>query len=251
MSIFSKALGGLKSLKDRFTTGIKRFTKDIAQRVKRDLSTAVDSIVNRKAPKGTKKNVEVSENGITVEIKTPNKEIKEDIRQSGNDALSKAEKRADDFTERTAQRLADETPNFKKLREEINNGETIDPRDFLHEYDIKDRKNLFSSEQWEKSKGYVWKKVQDYFQSETGNMWEKVYQRAKQIILQGRDHSLLHFGDLFDDYRTLRHEHGNDVDKYFQSELDDISDNIIKTINEEMWNDVTAKTKDILRKYKK
>ena len=82
MSIFSRALGGLKSLKDRISTGVTKFTKDIAQRVKRELSTAGDSIVNRKAPKGTTKKVEVSENGINVEIKTPNKEIREDISQS-------------------------------------------------------------------------------------------------------------------------------------------------------------------------
>lgn len=251
MSIFSRALGGLKSLKNRISSGVKKFTKDIAQRVKRELSTAVDSIVNRKAPKGTTKKVEVSENGINVEIKTPNKEIKDDIRQSGNDALNKAEKRADDFVERTAQKLADESPNFKELRRQINNGETIDPRDFLHDYDITDRKNLFTPDRWEKAKGYIWKKTQDYFQAETGNMWEKVYQRAKQVILQGREHTLLSFGDLFDDYRTLRHEYGREADKYFQSELDDISDNIIKTINEEIWNDVTSKTKDILNKYKK
>ena len=244
MSIFSRALGGLKSLKNRIATGVKKFTKDIAQRVKRELSTAVDSIVNRIAPKGTTKKVDVSENGINVEIKTPNKEIIDDIRQTGNDALTKAEKRADDFVERTAQKLADESPNFKELRRQINNGETIDPRDFLHDYDITDRKNLFTPDRWEKAKGYIWKKTQDYFQSETGNMWE-------QVILQGRNQSLLSFGDLFDDYRTLRHEYGRDVDKYFQSELDDISDKIIKTINEEIWNDVTSKTKDILNKYKK
>lgn len=247
MSIFSNVVSGFKSLKERFSTGIKKFTRGIAQQ----LSTAVDNIINRKAPKGTQKKVDVSENGITVEIKTPNKEIKDDIRQSGNDALNKAEKRADDFVDRTAKKLADESPNFAELRRQINNGETIDPRDFLHDYDINDRKNLLTSEQWEKAKGYIWKKTQDYFQSETGNMWEKVYQRAKQVILQGRDQSLLYFGDLFDDYRTLRHEYGRDTDKYFQAELDDISDNIIRTINEEIWNDVTSKTKDILNKYKK
>ena len=80
---------------------------EIFKKVQRDISdkisTAVTRITSKDAPKGTKSKVEIRGNQITVEIETPDKAIKDDIRESGKQAEKKVEWRLSEHAKELAE----------------------------------------------------------------------------------------------------------------------------------------------------
>lgn len=223
-------------------------TGEIFKKVQRDvtdkISTAVNRIVSsRDAPKGTKSKVELRGNQITVEIETPDKAIKDDIRESGKQAEKKVEWRLSEH----AKELAEQN-TLKSLHDAYVHGDFIDPKKFLKEYDVTDPKNLFSPEKFENARGYIWKAVAE--KMEQSNLWDNVYQRAKQLILEKRHMDFFSYDELADDYRTLRENYGSSTGEKFQEELDRIAENIIKQLNDEMSDRTTREVQDILNQYK-
>ena len=223
-------------------------TGEIFKKVQRDvtdkISTAVNRIVSsRDAPKGTKSKVELRGNQITVEIETPDKAIKDDIRESGKQAEKKVEWRLSEH----AKELAEEN-TLKSLHDAYVHGDFIDPKKFLKEYDITDPKNLFSPEKFENARGYIWKAVAE--KMEQSSLWDNVYQRAKQLILEKRHMDFFSYDELADDYRTLRENYGSSTGEKFQEELDRIAENIINQLNNEMSDRTTREVQDILNQYK-
>lgn len=218
----------------------KKVQKDVTNKI----STVVDRIVSSKdTPKGTKSKVELRGNQITVEIETPDKAIKKDIHESAEQAEKKVEWR---MTEH-AKELAEQN-TLKSLHEKYVHGEFIDPKKFLKEYDIKDPKNLFSPEKFENARGYIWKVVAE--KMEQTNLWDNVYQRAKQLILEKRQMNFFSYDELADDYMTLRENYGSRTGEMFQQELDRIAENIINQLHDELRDKTTREVQNIIDEYR-
>ena len=218
--------------------------KKVQREVSDKISTAVNRIVSSKdAPKGTKSKVELRGNQITVEIETPDKAIKDDIRESGKQAEKKVEWRLSEH----AKELAEQN-TLKSLHDAYVHGDFIDPKKFLKEYDVTDPKNLFSPEKFENARGYIWKAVAE--RMEQSSVWDNVYQRAKQLILEKRHMNFFTYDELADDYKTLRENYGSSTGEKFQEELDRIAENIIRQLNDEISDRTTREVQDILNQYK-
>lgn len=218
----------------------KKIQKDVSDKI----STAVNRIVSSKdAPKGTKSKVEIRGNQITVEIETPNKAIKDDIRESAKQAEKTVEWRMSEH----AKELAEQN-TLKSLHEKYVHGEFTDPKKFLKEYDIKDPKNLFSQEKFESARGYIWKVVAE--KMEQNSVWDNVYQRAKQLILEKRHMNFFSYDELADDYNTLRENYGSRTGEVFQQELDRIAENIINQLNDEIRDKTTREVQNIIDEYR-
>lgn len=226
---------------DKSVESFKKVQKEVKQKV----ATAVNRIVTSKdAPKGTKSKVDVRENQVIVEIETPNESIKDDIRESAKQAENKVEWRMSEH----AKELAEQN-NLKSLHDAYVHGELADPKKYLKEYDITDPKNLFSPEKFENARGYIWKAVAE--KMEQSSVWDNVYQRAKQLILEKRHMSFFNYNDLADDYKTLRANYGSHTGEKFQEHLDRIAENIINQLNSELRDRTTREVEDILNRYKK
>ena len=240
-----KAFGAIgNAVRKAVDKSVESFRK-VQKEVKQKVTTAVNRIVTSKdAPKGTKSKVDVKENQITVEIETPNDAIKDDVRESAKQAEKKVEWR---MTEK-AKELAEQN-TLKSLHEKYVHGEFTDPKKFLKEYDITDPKNLFSREKFENAKGYIWRVVAE--KMEQSRVWDNVYQRAKQLILEKRHMNFFNYNDLADDYKTLRENFGSHTGEKFQEHLDRIAENIINQLNNELRDKTTREVQDIINQYKK
>lgn len=225
---------------DKSVENFKKVQKEVKQKV----VTAVNRITTKDAPKGTKSKVEVKENQITVEIETPNESIRDDIRESAEQAEKKVEWRMSEH----AKELAEQN-TLKSLHDAYVHGEFADPRRYLKEYDITDPKNLFSREKFENAKGYIWRVVGE--KMEQSRIWDNVYQRAKQLILEKRHMNFFSYDELADDYKTLRENFGSRTGEKFQEELDRIAENIINQLNSELRDKTTKEVKNIIDQYKK
>lgn len=233
-----------KSVRKAIDKSVESFKK-VQKEVKQKVTTAVNRIATSKdAPKGTKSKVDVKENQVIVEIETPDTAIKDDIRESAEQAEKKVEWRMSEH----AKELAEEN-NLKSLHDAYVHGEFADPKKYLKEYDITDPKNLFSREKFENARGYIWKVVAE--KMEQNRLWDNVYQRAKQLILEKRHLNFFNYTDLADDYKTLRANYGSSTGEKFQEHLDRIAENIIKQLNSELRDRTTSEVQDILNQYKK
>ena len=223
-------------------------TGEIFKKVQKDVSNKISTVVNRivsskDAPKGTKSKVEIRGNQISVEIETPDNAIKKDIRESAEKAEKKVEWRMSEH----AKELAEQN-TLKSLHDKYVHGEFIDPKKFLKEYDITDPKNLFSREKFENARGYIWKVVAE--KMEQNNIWDNVYQRAKQLILEKRHMNFFSYDELADDYMTLRENYGSRTGEMFQQELDRIAENIINQLNDEIRDKTTREVQNIIDEYR-
>ena len=234
----------LGSIGKAFKKAIESFN-EVKKEVSNKILTAVNRIVESKdTPKGTKSKVEIRENQIKIEIETPDKAIKDDIRKSAEQAEKKVEWRMSEH----AKELAEQN-TLKSLHEKYVHGEFIDPKKFLKDYDITDPKNLFSQEKFESARGYIWKVVAE--KMEQNNIWDNVYQRAKQLILEKRHMNFFSYDELADDYKTLRENYGSHTGEKFQQELDRIAENIIDQLNSELRDKTTREVENIINQYKK
>ena len=239
-STFGAIGNAIRKAIDKSVESFRKVQKEVKQKV----TTAVNRITTKDAPKGTKSKVDVKENQITVEIETPNKAIKDDIRESAERAEKKVEWRMSEH----AKELAEQN-TLKSLHEKYVHGEFIDPKKFLKDYDITDPKNLFSREKFENARGYIWKVVAE--KMEQNRLWDNVYQRAKQLILEKRHMNFFSYDELADDYKTLRENYGSHTGEKFQQELDRIAENIIDQLNSELRDKTTREVENIINQYKK
>lgn len=233
-----------KAVRKAIDKSVESFKK-VQNEVKQKVTTAVNRIVTSKdAPKGTKSKVDVKENQVIVEIETPNDAIKSDIHESAKQAEKQVEWRMSEH----AKELAEQN-NLKSLHDAYVHGELADPKKYLKEYDIKDPKNLFSPEKFENAKGYIWRVVAE--KMEQSSIWDNVYQRAKQLILEKRNVSFFNYNDLADDYKTLRANYGSGTGEKFQEHLDRIAEKIINQINYELKDRTTREVQNALKQFDK
>ena len=233
----------LGSIGKAFKKAIESFN-EVKKEVSNKVLSAVNRIVESKdAPKGTKSKVEIRENQIKIEIETPDNAIRKDIHESAKKKKKKVEWRMSEH----AKELAEQN-TLKSLHEKYVHGEFIDPKQFLKEYDITDPKNLFSREKFENARGYIWKVVAE--KMEQNNIWDNVYQRAKQLILEKRHMNFFRYDELADDYMTLRENFGSHTGEKFQEELDRIAENIINQLNDEIRDKTSREVQNIIDEYK-
>ena len=233
-----------KAVRQAIDKSVESFKK-VQREVKQKVTTAVNRIATSKdAPKGTKSKVDVKENQVIVEIETPNDAIKSDIHESAKQAEKQVEWRMSEH----AKELAEQN-TLKTLHDAYIHGEFADPKKYLKEYDITDPKNLFSPEKFENARGYIWKVVAE--KMEQNRLWDNVYQRAKQLILEKRHLNFFNYDDLADDYKTLRENYGSSTGEKFQEHLDRIAENIINQLNSELRDRTTREVHDIINQYKK
>ena len=242
---FKTAFGAIgKAVRQAIDKSVESFKK-VQREVKQKVTTAVNRIATSKdAPKGTKSKVDVKENQVIVEIETPNAAIKSDIHESAKQAEKQVEWRMSEH----AKELAEQN-TLKTLHDAYIHGEFADPKKYLKEYDITDPKNLFSPEKFENARGYIWKVVAE--KMEQNRLWDNVYQRAKQLILEKRHLNFFNYDDLADDYKTLRENYGSSTGEKFQEHLDRIAENIINQLNSELRDRTTREVQDIINQYKK
>lgn len=220
--------------------GFKKVQKEISDKV----LTAVNRIVESKdTPKGTKSKVNFRDNQITIEIETPDNAIRKDIHESAEKTEKKVEWRMSEH----AKELAEQN-TLKSLHDAYVHGEFADPRRYLKEYDITDPKNLFSPEKFENAKGYIWRVVGE--KMEQSRIWDNVYQRAKQLILEKRHMNFFSYNELADDYKTLRENFGSHTGEKFQEVLDRIAENIINQLREELSDKTTREVQNIINEYR-
>ena len=234
------AFGSIGKAFKRAIEGFKEVQKEISNKV----INAVNKIVESKdTPKGTKSKVNIRDNQISIEIETPNDAIRKDIHESAEQAEKKVEWRMSEHAKELA-----EHNTLKSLHDAYIHGEFADPRRYLKEYDITDPKNLFSPEKFENAKGYIWRVVGE--KMEQTSMWDNVYQRAKQLILERRGMNFFTYDELANDYMTLRENFGSHTGEKFQQELDRIAENIINQLREELSDKTTREVQDIINQYK-
>jgi len=232
-----------KAVRKAIDKSVENFKK-VQKEVKQKVTTAVNRIASEGAPKGTKSKVDVKENQILVEIETPDEAIKDDVRESAK----QAEKKVEWHMSEHAKELAEQN-NLKSLHDAYVHGEFADPRKYLKEYDVTDPKNLFSPEKFENARGYIWRAVAE--KMEQSSVWDNVYQRAKQLILEKRHMNFFNYNDLANDYKTLRENYGSRTGEKFQEELDRIAENIINQLNSELRDKTTKEVQNIINQYKK
>ena len=106
----------------------------------------------------------------------------------------------------------------------------------------------FTNEVWESAKGYIWSIVSEWFQSH--NLASQVYERAKQIVIEQREMSLLNRSDVEMAYNNLYRGEGTSDNGYNQA-LEQIAHNIIRDIEADLDNHVNQRVKSILNRHKK
>ena len=106
----------------------------------------------------------------------------------------------------------------------------------------------FTDKTWEQAKNYIWNIVGDWFQSH--NLASQVYERARQIIVEQREVSLLNRGDVELAYNNLYHGRGTSDEGYNQA-LEQMAHNIIRNIEADLDNHVNQRVKSILNRHKK
>ena len=106
----------------------------------------------------------------------------------------------------------------------------------------------FTDKDWERAKGYIWSIVSDWFQSH--NLASQVYERARQIIVEQREVSLLNRGDVELAYNNLYRGQGTSDSGYNQA-LEQMAHNIIRDIEADLDNHVNQRVKSILNRHKK
>ena len=77
-----------------------------------------------------------------------------------------------------------------------------------------------------------------------------MYERAKQIVIEQRDMSLLNRGDVELAYNNLYRGQGTSDNGYNQA-LEQMAYNIIKNIEADLDNHVTQRVKNIINRHKK
>ena len=85
---------------------------------------------------------------------------------------------------------------------------------------------------------------------EQNNIWDNVYQRAKQLILEKRHMNFFRYDELADDYMTLRENFGSHTGEKFREELDRIAENIINQLNDEIRDKTSREVQNIIDEYK-
>ena len=261
MSIFSSIGKAWKAAEKKVIQVFRKEKKEQiekeARKLKPELKAAVDDEIRKHGLQGSTSEVNIRPEKGEIEIDTKQEHLAEQAVKAWTTTGMRVKQDVIDDARLLAQTLADESAgNIEWIKNKLG-GQNISliGEDWFNDLMSK-TKAKFSSKQipqftdktWEQAKGQIWSLVSDWFQSH--NLASQVYERAKQIVIEQREVSLLNRADVETAYNNLYRGQGTSDDGYNQA-LQQIAQNIIKDIEADLDNHVNQRVNSIINRYKK
>ena len=261
MSIFSSNCKAWKAAEKKVIQVFRKEKKEQiekeARTLKPELKAAVDDEIRKHGLQGATSEVNIRPERGEIEIDTHQEHLAEQAVKAWTTTGTRVKQDVIDDARLLAQTLADESGgNLEWIKNKLG-GQNISliGEDWFNDL-MNKTKTKFSSKQipqftdkdWERAKGYIWSIVSDWFQSH--NLASQVYERARQIIVEQREVSLLNRGDVELAYNNLYRGSGTSDDGYNQA-LEQMAHNIIRDIEADLDNHVNQRVKSILNRHKK
>lgn len=261
MSIFSSIGRAWKAAEKKVIQVFRKEKKEQiekeARKLKPELKAAVDDEIRKHGLQGSTSEVNIRPERGEIEIDTKQEHLAEQAVKAWTTTGTRVKQDVIDDARLLAQTLADESAgNIEWIKKKLG-GQNISliGEDWFNDLMSK-TKAKFSSKQipqftdktWEQAKGQIWNLVSDWFQSH--NLASQVYERAKQIVLQQREVSLLNRADVETAYNNLYRGQGTSDEGYNQA-LQQIAQNIIRDIEADLDNHVNQRVNSIINRYKK
>ena len=261
MSIFSSIGKAWKDVEKKVIQAFRKEKKEQiekeARTLKPELKAAVDDEIRKHGLQGATSEVNIRPERGEIEIDTHQEHLAEQAVKAWTTTGARVKQDVIDDARLLAETLADESGgNLEWIKNKLG-GQNISliGEDWFNDLMSK-TKAKFSSKQipqftdkdWERAKGYIWSIVSDWFQSH--NLASQVYERARQIIVEQREVSLLNRGDVELAYNNLYRGQGTSDSGYNQA-LEQMAHNIIKDIEADLDNHVNQRVKSILNRHKK
>lgn len=261
MSIFSSIGRAWKAAEKKVIQVFRKEKKEQiekeARKLKPELKAAVDDEIRKHGLQGGSSEVNIKPERGEIEIDTKQEHLAEQAVKAWTTTGTRVKQDVIDDARLLAQTLADESAgNLEWIKNKLG-GQNISliGEDWFNDLMSK-TKAKFSSKQipqftdktWEQAKGQIWNLVSDWFQSH--NLASQVYERAKQIVIEQREVSLLNRADVETAYNNLYRGEGTSDQGYNQA-LQQIAQNIIKDIEADLDNHVNQRVNSIINRYKK
>lgn len=261
MSIFSSIGRAWKAAEKKVIQVFRKEKKEQiekeARKLKPELKAAVDDEIRKHGLQGSTSEVNIRPEKGEIEIDTKQEHLAEQAVKAWTSTGMRVKQDVIDDARLLAQTLADESAgNIEWIKKKLG-GQNISliGEDWFNDL-LSKTKAKFSSKQipqftdktWEQAKGQIWNLVSDWFQSH--NLASQVYERAKQIVIEQREVSLLNRADVETAYNNLYRGQGTSDEGYNQA-LQQIAQNIIRDIEADLDNNVNRRVDSIIKRYKK
>ena len=261
MSIFSSIGKGWKAAKKMVIQAFRKEKKEQiekeARTLKPELKAAVDDEIRKHGLQGGSSEVNIKPEKGEIEIDTKQQHLAEQAVKAWTTTGMRVKQDIIDDARLLAKTLADESGgNLEWIKNKLG-GQNIDliGEDWFNDLMSKTKAKFapkqipqFTDKTWEQAKGYIWNIVGDWFQSH--NLASQVYERAKQIVIEQREVSLLNRADVETAYNNLYRGQGTSDEGYNQA-LQQIAQNIIRDIEADLDNHVNQRVNSIINRYKK
>lgn len=261
MSIFSSISKGWKAAKKMVIQAFRKEKKEQiekeARKLKPELKAAVDDEIRKHGLQGAASEVNIRPEKGEIEIDTHQEHLAEQAVKAWTTTGMRVKQDIIDDARLLAKTLADESGgNLEWIKKKLG-GHNISliGEDWFNDLLNKTKAKFapkqipqFTDKTWERAKNYIWSLVSEWFQSH--NLASQVYERARQLVIEQRDVSLLNRGDVETAYNNLYRGEGTSDQGYNQA-LQQIAQNIIKEIQGDLDNHVTERVKSILNRHKK
>ena len=262
MSIFSSIGKAWKAAEKKVIQVFKKEKKEQIEKearvLKPELKAGIDDEIRKHGLQGATSEVTINTGKGEIEIDTHQRHLADEAVKAWVSTGTKVKQDIIDESRFLAETLADESGgNIEWIKNKLGGQGTINlvGEDWFNDL-VNKTKSKFSSKQipqftnetWEKARGYIWSIVSDWFQSH--NLASQVYERAKQIVIEQRDVSLLNRGDVELAYNNLYRGQGTSDNGYNQA-LEQIAHNIIRDIEADLDNHVNQRVNSIINRYKK
>lgn len=255
MSIFSSFGKALKSVFHAFRKETREQIEKEARSLKPELKAGIDDEIRKHGLQGGSSEVNIRPEEGEIEIKTNQEHLAEQAVKAWTTTGTRVKQDVIDDARLLAQTLADESGgNLEWIKSKLG-GQNISliGEDWFDDLMSKTKSKFssnqipqFTNEVWESAKGYIWSIVSEWFQSH--NLASQVYERAKQIVIEQREMSLLNRSDVEMAYNNLYRGEGTSDNGYNQA-LEQIAHNIIRDIEADLDNHVTQRVKDIINRH--
>ena len=261
MSIFSSIGKAWKAAEKKVIQVFRKEKKEQiekeARTLKPELKAGIDDEIRKHGLQGATSEVNIRPEKGEIEIDTHQSHLAEQAVKAWTTTGTRIKQDVIDDARLLAKTLADESAgNLEWIKNKLG-GQNISliGEDWFNDLMSKTKAKFapkqipqFTDKTWEQAKGQIWGLVSDWFQSH--NLASQVYERAKQIVLQQREVSLLNRADVETAYNNLYRGQGTSDQGYNQA-LEQIAQNIIRDIEADLDNHVNQRVNSIINRYKK
>ena len=261
MSIFTSIGRAWKAAEKKVIQVFKKEKKEQiekeARTLKPVLKAAVDDEIRKHGLQGGSSEVNIKPERGEIEIDTKQEHLAEQAVKAWTSTGMRVKQDVIDDARYLAKTLADESAGDLEWIKSKLGGQNISliGEDWFNDLLSKTKAKFnskpipqFTDKTWEQAKGQIWNLVSDWFQSH--NLASQVYERAKQIVIEQREVSLLNRADVETAYNNLYRGQGTSDEGYNQA-LQQIAQNIIKDIEADLDNHVNRRVDDIINRYRK